>query len=247
MPNSYFQFKQFTIRQDKTAMKVTTDACLFGGWIADFCQRKWAGAGLGHVLDVGTGTGLLSLMLAQKTEAMIEAIEIDRDAAMQAKENIESSVWKRKIKVIHADVKKFRFERQFDLVISNPPFYEHDLKSPLPAKNRAMHDTALTLQDLARIVGIHLVDWGYFAVLLPSHRMEHFHDMAGKNRLTIKETVLVKPTPKHQVTRALMLFQKAGAGTENYQPVTKELLIKEVHHSYTDDFVYYLKDYYLSL
>ena len=228
-------------------MKVTTDACLFGGWIADFWQREKEDAPFSHVLDVGTGTGLLSLMLAQKTEAIIDAIEIDETAAIQAKENIEASSSQGKINVVNADIKQVFFEKRFDLVISNPPFYERDLKSALPAKNQAMHDTGLTLQELAGIVDRNLGESGYFALLLPYHRMDYFHDLAGEYGLINKETVLVKPTPKHSFTRVLMLFQKAGDGTGIIQPVTKELVIKEVHHSYSADFVYYLQDYYLSL
>ena len=128
MSNSYFQFKQFIIHQDRCAMKVTTDACLFGAWVAE--EDKSEKIITKNVLDIGTGTGLLSLMYAQKNSlANIDAIEIDEDAYIQAKENVAASPFAERINIIHDDIKRFTFSKKYDCIISNPPFYEKEIRS----------------------------------------------------------------------------------------------------------------------
>src|SRR5882724_12429409 len=122
MSNHFFQFKQFTIHQDHCAMKVTTDASLFGAWAEESVRSREPG--VRNILDIGTGTGLLSLMLAQRINADIDAIEIDEAAAEQAIENTEASAWKERITVINADAKNYSFPKKYDCIISNPPFYE---------------------------------------------------------------------------------------------------------------------------
>ena len=131
MSNTYFQFKQFTIHQDKCAMKVCTDACMLGAWTAG----KLGGSGINNILDIGCGTGLLSLMLSQKINASIDAVEIDADAAKQAGENISASPWAANIRVIHTSLQEFMPKKKYDLIICNPPFYENDLRSEHENKN----------------------------------------------------------------------------------------------------------------
>src|SRR5437868_5022622 len=144
MPNNYFQFKQFIIQQDNCAMKVCTDACLFGAYIANELQS----IPVNTILDIGAGTGLLSLMLAQKTTAVIDAVEIDNAAFEQAKENIAASPWKEKINTYHADISTFKTGKRYEHIISNPPFFEDDLRSNDEKKNFAKHDSSLTLENL---------------------------------------------------------------------------------------------------
>ena len=137
-------------------MKVTTDACVFGAWITE--EIKSQKLKVKSVLDIGAGTGLLSLMLAQKNPEMkIDAIEIDKDAAEQAKVNSGSSPWKEQINIIQADVKEYSFEKEFDLIISNPPFYEKEIRSATDSKNVAHHSDNLTLKELLMIIKGNLV------------------------------------------------------------------------------------------
>src|SRR5450755_4316837 len=146
MPNSYFRFKQFTIQQDRCTMKVCTDSCILGAWTALRLQ------GAKRILDIGTGTGLLPLMLAQKTDAYIDTIESDPESFIQAEENIRQSPWPDRIRVIEGDARQYFFQTKFDFIITNPPFYESDLRSPEQKKNKAKHAESLTLEVLMSIV-----------------------------------------------------------------------------------------------
>ena len=143
MANSYFQFKQFTIRQDRCAMKVTTDGCLFGAWAAEkinsVTHPDYFGKELviNSCIDIGTGTGLLALMMAQQSKLFIDTIEIDKDAFEQASENIAASPWAGRIKIIHRDAKGFTSQNKYNVIISNPPFYEKELKGQDAKKNLA--------------------------------------------------------------------------------------------------------------
>ncbi|MGB3005267.1 MAG: methyltransferase, partial [Chitinophagaceae bacterium] len=163
MSNSFFQFKQFTIHQDKCAMKVTTDSCLFGAWAAE--QVHNLEIEVNNILDIGTGTGLLSLMLAQNCNAAIDAIEIDKQTATQATENVQVSPFSEKIKIHFADVHQFGFEKKYNIIISNPPFYENELKSEYKKKNIAHHNEGLLLKDLLTIIHKQLLPSGSFYLL----------------------------------------------------------------------------------
>ena len=230
-------------------MKVCTDACLFGAVIACNLEvvfnRKATGTDLlltGNTLDIGCGTGLLALMLAQKTNGLIEAIEINKDAFLQANENIFSSPWKNRIQVIHADVKAYTFTKKYDLVVSNPPFFEHHLHSPKEGINMARHDDTLTYKDLVHIVHKALSPDGCFAVLIPFHQFENVIQVARNAGLFLHHHISVKQTHKHDPFRSICLFFV----DEPSQATEKEMIIKE-GNSYSEGFVDLLKDYYLNL
>lgn len=253
MPNHYFQFKEFTVQQEKAALKVSTDSCLFGAWVAKEVRSKKyevrsAGTPLTThhsslaILDIGAGTGLLMLMLAQKNNARIDGIEIDEPSYEQAKDNCEASVWKDRLQLFHADVKQFSFSKKYNLILSNPPFYEGDLKSGAANRNIAMHDAGLKLDELITIVDTNLSEDGSFAVLLPYARASYMIELAAAANLHLQKHVQVKQTIKHGYFRSLLLF--AYATTE---PVIEELAIKDADNNYTVDFVNLLKDYYLYL
>ena len=245
MANSYFKFKQFTIHQDKCAMKVCTDACLFAALAAvyrPYLQTKLPRQ-LANCLDIGTGTGLLSLMFAQKnTEVKIDAIEIDTAAAEQAAENIATSPWAENIQVFNDDILNFRPKIKYDCIVSNPPFFEGDLKSADNAKNNAKHDTSLDLMQLLRAVDAHLTPDGFLAVLLPYQRVVYFTEEARKMGLYLVKQVLVKQTFKHKFFRGILFFTR-----KELKPEFDMMMIKEPDHNYTPEFATALKDYYLFL
>ncbi len=237
MANSYFKFKQFTIHQDMCAMKVCTDACLFGALVAT-CQLP-----IIHALDIGTGTGLLSLMVAQKNNAAkIDAVEIDMEAAKQATENIAASPWADKIRVFNDDILLFSQGKKYDCIISNPPFFEDDLQTADKAKNDARHNTSLSLLQLVQVVAECLNPGGFFAVLLPYHRVSYFIEEAAKKNLYLNRQILVKQTLKHKFFRGILFF--SGKETETQ---FSEIIIKDLEHNYTPEFAAALKDYYLFL
>ena len=239
MPNNYFQFKEFTIQQDKSSMKVCTDACIFGAWVAE----KVAGfqQPVASVLDIGAGTGLLSLMLAQKnTNVIIDAVEVEESSYEQAKENFMNSKWNDRLTVFHTDVRNFDAGKKYDLVISNPPFYENELLSKEKNKNLAKHHEGLTLKDHIEIIKTHSAT-GHFAILLPYHRVKYFEDLAEGNGFSLKEKLLIRQTPSHNFFRGILLFSNRKSEIK-----TNELTIKN-NNGYTAEFTGLLKDYYLKL
>jgi tRNA1Val (adenine37-N6)-methyltransferase len=241
MPNDYFQFKKFLIKQDKCAMKVCTDACLFGAVAANRLPLTVYG-----VLDIGTGTGLLSLMLAQKLpDAIIDAVEIDEAAAQQATENFKSSLWKKRLNVRNTSIQEFANslirKSKYDLVLSNPPFYENDLKSDDEKRNLALHSDELKLDELIKIACELLHEDGNFFVLLPYQRTKYFIELI-QSTLFVKEIIFVKQTSKHNYFRTIFwLTKKIQAQHQS------EIMIMNDDNTYTNEFTKLLKDYYLNL
>lgn len=243
MSNTYFRFKQFIVHQGRCAMKVTTDGCLFGAWVADKVQHR--GPGL-KVLDIGTGTGLLSLMLAQKNPtAEIEAKEIDKEAATQAAENVNISPWKEQVSVMYTDAKLYSTNKNYDLIISNPPFYEDELKSHDTSKNIAHHSSALTLDGLLGIIKKSLAETGIFYLLLPYKRQEELPALFNKHSLLITEKTLVRQTTKHDYFRVMLAGTHQGKLDNKYSE--QEISIKDDTQQYTAEFTALLNDYYLQL
>jgi tRNA1Val (adenine37-N6)-methyltransferase len=237
MPNSYFQFKQFTIHQDQCAMKVCTDACILGAWFGDKTPSY------ARVLDIGSGTGLLMLMLAQKHKGEIKGIEIDLDAFHQLKDNIAKSPWRQLLKVYPGDIRTYSFPEKFDFIISNPPFYENDLPASSPTANLARHSKELTLSELLAAIDTNLSNKGSFGVLLPYHRTGWFEELAAaRHGFALNEKLLVRQTPRHDFFRSILRFSRQK---DNFIP-TSELSIQDNAGAYTEDFTELMKDYYLT-
>lgn len=236
MANNYFQFKQFIIRQDKCAMKVCTEACLFAAIVAN---EKIT---MNRCLDIGTGTGLLSLMLAQKNDALqVDAVEIEADAALQAAENISASPWANRIKVLNKDILTCTLQPGYDCIISNPPFYENQLQSNSKAINKARHHSSLTILQLIDIVVKNLSPRGTFAILLPYQRIDTFKLACAKARLFLYKEILVSQTEKHSFFRAVLFFSKVESKTQ-YVNITIKY-----NNQYSNEFKLLLQDYYLNL
>lgn len=224
-------------------MKVTTDACLFGAWVAE--EARSQKSGVGNSLDIGTGTGLLSLMLAQKNpEVEIIGVEIDEEAGKQAKENINASPWKDRIDMLEDDVKGYNFPEKFDLIFCNPPFYENELKSQTDRKNIAHHSENLTLKELLHIIKTNLKADGNFFLLLPYKRNDEIKKLFKDHQLHISKILLIRQSIKHDYFR---IFIKGNLIAAEKEIEFDEMSIWDEYQQYTNEFIRLLKDYYLHL
>lgn len=240
MANPYFRFKQFTVYHDQCAMKVCTDACLFGAYTARFLTQH--NITPQRVLDAGAGTGLLSLMLAQQSNCPIDAVEIEYADHQQCNENFEQSAWAGRLNATWSDIKKFQTTHRYSLIISNPPFFENDLKPEQPQKQRAKHEHSLSLEALFTETERLLVPDGYFALLLPRHRETEAGMVAKKHGLYPIQIARVCQTPVHNPFRSMLLFQH-----KQTLPLIENIVIKNEQDEYTAEFIALLKDYYLYL
>jgi tRNA1Val (adenine37-N6)-methyltransferase len=249
MPNPWFQFKQFIIHQDRCAMKVTTDACLFGAWAAREILSSQSvitpqGPGKRNMVDIGTGTGLLTLMIAQKNpHLIIDSFEIDENTYVQAKENILASPFKNKFYAWHSDILKEPSMRKYDIVISNPPFYENELKSGNKLKNIAHHDEGLPLEELLPAIKNCLHATSKFYLLLPFKRKKEIELLLDKNSLHPSKIVSVRQSVDRQYFRLMI----EGSLFNNYEMEESEIAITKNDGQYTNEFINLLKDYYLYL
>ena len=237
MSNTYFKFKQFTINQEKTAMKVCTDACIFGAWFSAKIPNY------STVLDIGSGTGLLMMMLAQRSQAEIHGIEIDPAAYEQLKENTHQNDWNKRLKTFHGDARVYPFPLKYDFIISNPPFFDNDLQSTSETEQIAKHSKHLTLEELIQTIANNLQPHGAFGILLPYHRWEYFDKLATQNNFSLTEKLFVQHTPKHAPFRAILHYTRTP---DDFAP-TFELTIKQKDGVYSPEFVELLMDYYLYL
>ena len=244
MPNDYFSFKQFTIRQDKCAMKVGTDGVLLGVLApvsSDGCENAY------QILDIGTGTGLVAIMLAQRTggKAQISAVEIDADAAEQARENASKTPWN--IDVYNSSIQDFASEstQKFDLVVSNPPFFVNSLKAPEKSRNTARHTDTLSFEDLVFAAEKLLSNEGRFTVIIPVQSECDFIKVANAQNLVAETIVRVIPKVGKEAKRSVITFFKSLLNNECNTKVTELVIETENRHCYSDDFKRLTADFYL--
>jgi len=225
-------------------MKVTTDACLFGGFVAKEIQNP--GSKIQNVLDIGTGTGLLALILAQKNpDISIDALEIDKNAYEQAGQNISASPWNERISVFHADAKVFKPRSRYDAIVSNPPFYENEIEGNTIQKNIAHHSHGLLLKDLLFFIKINLAPNGMFYLLLPYKRNAEIKKLLFKNEFDITQMIFVRQSVKHDYFR-IILEGRIGSASPAETKIS-EISIMDEQQKYSNEFIQLLKDYYLHL
>jgi tRNA1Val (adenine37-N6)-methyltransferase len=233
-----FRFKEFTIHQDKTAMKVGTDGVLLGAWTS-LDNNPFS------ILDIGAGTGLIALQLAQRSHAtVIDAIEIDDDAYEQAVENFENSPWSDRLFCYHAGLDEFvdEIEDKYDLIVSNPPFHTENYKTANSQRDTARFTDALPFDELLASVAFLLEPTGTFHTIIPYKEYEHFVQLAKANNLFPYKTCHVKGNPEANFKRSLISFS-----FDTVTPLVEELIIETERHQYTDAYVALTTDFYLKL
>ncbi len=237
MANSYFKFKQFIVHQDSAAMKVGTDSVLLGAW-ANVEKAKRA-------LDIGTGTGLIALMMAQRNPVLtIDALEIDSDAFEQAKNNCSQSAWHNRLCVIHDSIQNYGVasQKKYDLIVSNPPYFSNSLKNNCIKKSTARHTDSLNYSELMEGVVKLLNSDGIFAVVLPSDVQNEFIDITQNYNFHLNRILNVKPTPAKSVKRILLEFSNS-----NVKICEEELVIEDKgRHQYSEKYKQLTRDFYLA-
>ena len=235
MPNTYFRFKQFVVQQEKCAMKVGTDGVLLGAWATLPDEGK--------VLDLGTGTGLVALMVAQRCGADVLAVDISEEACEQASENVASSPWPERIHVLHQDVKTMdeTLWNSFDCIVSNPPYFKENVKCPGQLRNMARHTDELDFSQLTLMASRLLKENGTLSVVLPADAAHEFIAEASAQRLSLFRQTWIHTKPGAQPKRVLMAFMKgASASTE-----VVHLTIHEADHSFSEAYKSLTVDFYL--
>ena len=235
MSNNYFCFKQFAVVQDNTAMKVGTDGVLLGAWCSCANARR--------VLDVGTGTGLIAIMAAQRSEAQVAAVEIDSSACIDAVGNFGNSPWSDRIELFNLPIQEFSAEclERFDLIVSNPPFFSNSLKAPSAGRALARHDDNLPVTDLFGCAARLLTDNGRLSVIIPADRLADYDAEAAHHRLSVVRRAMVRPNPNSPFHRAMVEY---GYGDVL---VTDEIINIETgeHVIYSPEYIALTRDFYL--
>ena len=234
-----FSFKQFTVEQDRSAMKIGTDGVLLGAW-APIHHKPIS------ILDIGAGTGIIALMLAQRTNAeQIDALEIDEDAFEQATDNFENSPWSDRLFCFHAGLDEFieEPEDEYDLIISNPPFYSEDFKTENEQRDLARFQDAMPFEDLIEAADLLLSENGIFAVIIPHKEESVFLALAKEYELYPFKITRVKGTPTTEIKRSLLAFSRI----ETTDFTVDELIIEIERHLYTPEYIALTKEFYLKM
>jgi tRNA1Val (adenine37-N6)-methyltransferase len=231
-----FRFKQFQILDNKCAMKVGVDAVLLGAW-TDVSDAK-------SILDIGTGSGVIALMLAQRSEAFIHGIEIDIDAAKQAEENVRHSPWSDRVKTEHISVQDFASsdDLRFDLLVCNPPYFNNSLLSPSSGRNQARHTGELSFNDLADAFSKLTAPGGKCCVILPLPESSLFESVMRHRDFAPSRKLLIYPKPGKPANRILMQFEFGSIE----QAEEESIYIRSDENSYTDAYKELTKDFYLA-
>ena len=234
-----FSFKQFSIQQDKTAMKIGTDGVLLGAWTPLDSNPN-------AILDIGAGTGIIALMLAQRSAAeQIDALEIDDDAYEQATDNFENSPWSDRLFCYHAGLDEFieEPEDEYDLIVCNPPFYTDDYKTNNKQRDLARFSDAMPFDELIEAADLLLSENGIFSVIIPHKEEENFISLANMLELYPTKITRVKGTPTSDIKRSLLAFSRK----KDSDFVIDELTIETSRHNYTEKYIALTKDFYLKI
>jgi len=230
---SVFKFKEFSIIQEKSAMKVGTDGVLLGCWVS--CEK------VNNILDIGCGTGLIVLMLGQRNlNSNVTGIEIDEIASQEAQENISNSDWEERIEIKHTSLQQFANQLKFDLIVSNPPFFPQNKSKQ--SRDIARHTNTLSFEELIGNAAELLAEKGIFSVVIPKNSEEYFCKIAAVHNLYCNRVCYIKGNETSQVKRVMMEFSFIKTAV-----LTEHLTIETSRHNYTDKYIQLCKDFYLKM
>lgn len=239
MPNDYFSFKQFTIHQDRCAMKVGTDGVLLGV-LAPKIEN-------GKILDIGTGTGLVAIMLAQRcpNATKIVGVEICPEAAKQATENANNTNWT--IEIINQSIQEFALtsKEKFDLIVSNPPYFVNSLKAPEENRNTARHTDNLSFEEIIQNSSKLLSENGNFCVIIPYSSENIFLDIAYTKNLQAVSIIHIIPKIGKEIKRSIITFCKKENKSNCNINITELIIEEEERHNYSHEFKRLTADFYL--
>ena len=230
---SVFRFKEFNIIQEKSAMKVGTDGVLLGSWVS--CKK------LKNILDIGCGTGLITLILAQRNnKSNIIGIEIDKIASQEAQLNIINSDWKERIEIKNTSLQKFNTKTRFDLIVSNPPFFPNNKSQQ--RRDIARRANKLSFEELIKNTSGLLAEKGTFSVIIPKDSEGYFCKIAASNRLYVNRVCYIKGNETSEVKRVMLEFSFIKS-----EVIEEQLTIEKSRHKYTDKYIQLCKDFYLKM
>jgi len=236
---SVFQFKQFSVNQDQTAMKIGTDGVLLGAWTPIENNPK-------SVLDIGTGTGIIAIMLAQRSTAQqIDALEIDESAYEQAVENFENSPWGDRLFCFHAGLDEFvdEPEEEYDLIVSNPPFFSEEYRSENEQRDLARFQEAMPFEEIVEAADLLLSENGIFSVIIPFNEEDRFIELCANVELFPIKITRVKGAQNTKIIRSLLAFKRFELSVLT----SDELVIEINRHEYTPEYIALTKDFYLKM
>ena len=235
---SVFRFKQFSLSHSRSTMKIGTDAVLLGAWtpVKDNCQQ---------ILEIGCGCGVISLMLAQRSNAAITGIDIDASSVEEAMENAQNSPWKNRIDFQHISAQAFCVEenkQRFDLIVSNPPFFEDSLKSPFEKRNLSRHTDTLSFDELAECVNYCLSDLGNFAVILPAKESDRIISSCHTYNLSCTCILQILPFTSKPANRVILLFSRQKQAMK-----TRNLAIRDSDGNYSHEYRQLTEEFYVNI
>jgi len=226
-----FSFKQFTVSHSHSTMKVGTDAVLLGAWmpVPENCKS---------ILEIGSGCGVISLMLAQRTKALITGVDVDEKSVEEAKKNADHSPWMNRVRFFQERIQDFskKTSDKFDVIVSNPPFFENSLKSPISKRNISKHNDSLTFQELANAVDTLLTQTGHFGLIMPVNSAVAFEKIMLSLKFFATKKTWIYPTQKKNANRILMLFERIPNNCEE-----KSLIIRD--KGYTNEYFELVREY----
>lgn len=235
MPNSYFKFKEFQINQDKTAMKVGTDGVLLGSLAKNTDNQ--------NILDIGTGTGLISIMMAQRyPKCKIIGIEPETNAFNQSIENCKNSKWNKNITIINSDLQNFKIDNKFSCIVSNPPFYRDSLKSKQKSRAKARQADSLPIIDILKFAKHHLTQNGELWIIYPSMDYNYIEEISKSIGLFINTCIFIKPNILKSSHRVILQIMKVKSKNTKIEIFPIEILKR---HDYSDRYREIGKDFYL--